>query len=412
MALVECSERGVQLRTVVRNLVDRLLPIGRDAPVDEVECFPKLGEHLPLPGLVRMEFEAERLESDGREAPVNNIEGGLLLGDEEHLAAERKVVCDQIGDRLRLAGTRGTVQHERLARCGIEDGRELGGVGAERRVEIAVVETGGDVLDWEDLDAVVIGPAALHEMGDERMRGELGCTGRQVLPHHKLAEGEVSERGGFLDRPAVAVRNSLTEAREDRVHVYPGGVLGKRIESVHDKPKRSAQELDERRVERGILVEPRHAVPLVHALARETHGEEKERRAAVLCIRALRPPLQEAERKVEGVDAAFLEFDLGETIEFLQASGEFVGRKVGERIEGNRLIGGEAVLQTPERIDAQRQNLLAVTRVEESVAEREVEQLLRPPRYAIGPAAHHSNLAKYLPRYLAMRVSSHGVTFQ
>ena len=89
------------------------------------EGFGELGEDFGLAGLVGMELEAEGLEADLRETRVDDVEGGLLFGDEQDAAAVCEVVGDEVGDCLRLAGAGRSVQDEGLAELRVEDGRQL-----------------------------------------------------------------------------------------------------------------------------------------------------------------------------------------------------------------------------------------------------------------------------------------------
>ena len=111
---------------------------------------------------------------------MDDVKRGLLLGNEEYPAAERKVVGDEVGDRLRLAGTRRSVQDKRLSHRGIENGRELGGIGGKRGKEFTILDVRGDFLWRKDLYAVVIVAAAFHKVRDERMAAKLvGASSRR-----------------------------------------------------------------------------------------------------------------------------------------------------------------------------------------------------------------------------------------
>ena len=130
---MERRDDCVEFGAVVGNLVDGSLPFLGRSLVDVFERFLELREDVSLAGLVRVELKAERLKPDLFETAMDDVERGLLLGDEEHLASVREVVGDQVRDRLRLACSGRTVQDERLAHRRIENRGELGGVGGERR---------------------------------------------------------------------------------------------------------------------------------------------------------------------------------------------------------------------------------------------------------------------------------------
>ncbi len=315
---------------------------------------------------------------------MDDVERGLLLGDEQHLAPEREVVRDEVGDRLRLAGAGRPVEDERLAHRGVEDGRKLRRVGRKRGEELAVLDVLRDLLGRKHLDAVVVVAAALHEVRDERMRRELVGAGREVLPHHELAEREVADGGVLLDVPALHALHRVAERREHLLDIHAGRVLGQRVEPLHGKSELGAEKLDERRVEHGVVVEARDGIAFADVLPRHLHRHEQDRRAAVLGVRALRLPLQEADREVERVDAAFLEVSLGEAEDLLESAQHVGGGerraerarrargRVG-RLDRHGLVGRELVLERRYRIDGEGEYLLRVACVQQAVAEREVE---------------------------------------
>ena len=68
-----------------------------------------------------MEFEAERRESDTVEAFLDDIQSRLLLGHEEDAPPPRKVVSNDVGNRLRLARSGRTVQDKRVAKFRIQN---------------------------------------------------------------------------------------------------------------------------------------------------------------------------------------------------------------------------------------------------------------------------------------------------
>ena len=167
---MQCGDDCVEFGAVVGNLVDGSLPFPGRPLVDIIERLLELREDVGLAGLVRVELKAERLKPYLFETAMDDVERGLLLGDEEHLASVREVVGDQVRDRLRLACSGRTMQDERLAHRGVEDGGKLGGVGGERSEQLAVLDVRADFLGRKHLDAVVVVSAAFHEMRDERMR--------------------------------------------------------------------------------------------------------------------------------------------------------------------------------------------------------------------------------------------------
>ena len=265
---MQCGDDCVEFGAVVGNLVDGSLPFPGRPLVDIIERLLELREDVGLAGLVRVELKAERLKPDLLETAMDDVERGLLLGDEEHLASVREVVGDQVRDRLRLACSGRTVQDERLAHRGVEDGGELGRVCGKRSEQLAVLDVRADFLGRKHLYAVVVVSAALHEMRDEWMCRELVGARREVLPHHELAEREVPERSAFLDRPVGECLHPLAECLQHLRDGDAGIVFGERIESVDLDAELGLQELDERRVEFGVFIEAREDISFADVLAR------------------------------------------------------------------------------------------------------------------------------------------------
>jgi len=182
--------------------------------------------------------------------------------------------------------------------------------------------------------------------------------------------------------------NGLAERREHLGDVDSGIVLGKRVEPRDRDAELDAKELDERRVERRVVVEARDGVALADVLARHLDGHQEDRRAVVPVAALLTPP-EESEREVERVDAAFLEVGLREAEDLLEPAEHVVGgerraeragrarRRVG-RLDRDGLVGRESVFERRGGLDGKRQNLLRVAGVQESVAKREVKEFLRP----------------------------------
>lgn len=128
------ADRGVERQAV------RMPPVKRrDEPVEPVAAGFKLGgaalplrlrrglgsgpggvqlaQHVLLRRLVAVQFQTEWSKPMRDEAPVHHLQRGALLRHEQDLAAESEVVGDHVGDGLRLARTRRSVEHEVAAAC-------------------------------------------------------------------------------------------------------------------------------------------------------------------------------------------------------------------------------------------------------------------------------------------------------
>ena len=102
----------------------------------EFQGLLQIRVHMPLVGLVRMEFETERAQAAFLEAVVDHVQGGSFLGDEQDLLAVRGCVGDDVRDRLRLAGSGRTLDDQILALARRGDDLGLGGVGVQNMPQI------------------------------------------------------------------------------------------------------------------------------------------------------------------------------------------------------------------------------------------------------------------------------------
>jgi hypothetical protein len=114
-----------------------------------------------------VEFEAERAEADGVEASLDHLEGGLLLGHEQHGLALGERMRDEVRDGLRLARARRPLEHEGLAARGAHDRGHLRTVGRDRQPQRSLVDDRFGVAACR-LDEGLARP--LDEMPDHRIR--------------------------------------------------------------------------------------------------------------------------------------------------------------------------------------------------------------------------------------------------
>ena len=87
-----------------------------------------------------MKFKAERREPDTVEAFLDDIKRRLLLGHEEDAPPPRKVVSNDVGNRLRLARSGRTVKDKRLTKFRIKNCRQLRGIVADWTEQFAGLE--------------------------------------------------------------------------------------------------------------------------------------------------------------------------------------------------------------------------------------------------------------------------------
>ena len=366
---IQFPARGIQLVRVER-------PALRPAAVRHVQRLCELREHLRLSGLVGVQFEAERLEADFRKTVVNHVEGGLLLGDEEHPPSVREVVRDEVRDRLALARAGRTMQHERLAQLGVKHRRELRGVCAERTEQLRRLDVLRDLLRREHLHAVVEHAAAAHEVVHERVLAQRVEAAREVLPHHELAERELSERKVARHLPARLVLHGRAERLNHLRHVHAMRVLRRRIDVRHRHAVLAAQELEERRVDYRLLVKLREA-EVRDALPHELHGHQEKRRTVGLLVLGRHLPAQKADCEEERVHAAFLEVGLRHAEQHLEPAFSFVGRAARDEEvlggvaegDGYDLVGRKLVLEARDVAAGEGYHLLHVADVQHAVTQ-------------------------------------------
>ena len=177
----------------------------------------ELGEHGRLLGLGGMDFEAAVAEPDVAQPPLHHLQRRGLLRHEQHRAAERQALRDDVGDGLALAGAGRPEQHEILAGCRRQHRGELGGVRRQRREQIGGVEGAVDGAPAPGTAAVV----AIAVLGrvDEVLHHRIALEQRgaldQVLPHQELGEGERRQHHVRRDLPALA-RSRMRALRDLR----------------------------------------------------------------------------------------------------------------------------------------------------------------------------------------------------
>ena len=109
-----------------------LLPGRLVASLAGVPGGRKLFEHLQLVRLVGVKLQTEFSQTDHLEPPVDNLQGGGLLGHEQHGLVQRQTLGDKVRDSLALACAGRTFEHEiaSLGRC--HHRCQLGGIGRKR----------------------------------------------------------------------------------------------------------------------------------------------------------------------------------------------------------------------------------------------------------------------------------------
>ena len=255
MDAVQGLHVGVKLGAASHQVGKGAVSLGRLGRLRHVQRLLYLRVEPGLLGLVGMQLQAERRQPRAVEASLHHVERRLLLGYEQDSAALGQIVRDDVRDRLRLAGAGRPVQHERLARLGIQHRRELRRIAADRAEEIARLSVARHFIDREDFHAVVEVPSASSQMVHEAVAAQLSGLGGQLTPHHELAEREAAERGFLHDAPPLAALHALAEGAKHARHVHAGRVRRQGLQSVRDDAELRPQELQQRRVHRRLFVQ-------------------------------------------------------------------------------------------------------------------------------------------------------------
>ena len=123
---------AVQFTTVLLEVSNDGIPLARHRRLGNTQSLLELRVKLVLLRLIGMKFKAERREPDTVEAFLDDIKRRLLLGHEEDAPPPRKVVSNDVGNRLRLARSGRTVKDKRLTKFRIKNCRQLRGIVADR----------------------------------------------------------------------------------------------------------------------------------------------------------------------------------------------------------------------------------------------------------------------------------------
>ena len=110
-------------------------------------------DHLALARTGRVQFQAELAKTRVLQPLVHDIEGGHLLGDEQHGLAGVQRLRDEVGDRLRLARSGWSFDHEVVAPLGGGEGALLAAIGIHHMGaplrRIFVVQPRGPHVVWQ-----------------------------------------------------------------------------------------------------------------------------------------------------------------------------------------------------------------------------------------------------------------------
>ena len=284
---------------------------------------PQFVEHRALVGLVAVELQTRVAEVDGVQTTLDDLQGGHLLGHEEHLSVTGQRLADQVGDRLRLPGPRRALDHQVATVDDVQDRERLGAVGIHHRMETRHPLVVVDGLLVADIGRCRGESIASEELPDQRMVGRLVLLGPglrvKILVDEQLAEGEEVEVDLVaLDRPALLPRDRLLHPGQVLVHIEV--VLGRHLRET------DGEVLFQLRLERevgfDVVLRPGKLEVLPDAGAGQLHGDQDEGGTALRLAGVRFVPPEAPEREVEDVDPLLFDREAGLTESLAEAEVE------------------------------------------------------------------------------------------
>ena len=268
-----------------------------------------------------MQLEAERTEADLFQPPMHHFERCQFLRHEQHGAALRQQVRDQVGDGLALAGTGRALQHQVAAGIDGADSLQLRRVGDQRcqdvvrRVGLVQTIQPGQCLVARERLARTVDQVLHHAVGLE-LRGAV----LQVLPHQVLREREQAEVRFVQHLPLFQLGHCqaerLQQARDVDALVVGGqafrtgagtGGAAEAAQVADADLLAQPHHLQQRRIDDRIVVMAHQPEAGAHRLAQQRHRHQQDRRE----MRGLRTfgigPAQQAECEEQRVRTPFLQ---------------------------------------------------------------------------------------------------------
>ena len=236
-------------------------------------------EHVGFTSLVRVQFEAKRLQAVFAQAAVDDVEGGTFFRDEEDAFSLGKAVGYDVGDRLRFTGSGRTFEDVVMTGSRCHDSGELRGVGTARAVDVARVEL---VVELRRFDVVgrirILSASIVNKMVHDAVAGEFFEAIRDVFPEKKFGEGKLTEPYLGLYLPADQVTDGVTEKFKYTSDVYATVVLGQRVETRNLLLEILPEHFHEGNVEARLFVDASEGEAFEHGLAFQFYRHEQDRR--------------------------------------------------------------------------------------------------------------------------------------
>ena len=247
-----------------------------------------------------MELQAERIQAERHQPPLDDLQRCHLLGDEQHPLAPVQAIGYDVGNCLALARPGRAVQHETPPGHRVANGPKLRRVGTQR------------LQDLRRRTLVVDIPLSLRrnvrylqlpcdQAGDGRtVRQHLPmCV--DVVPDDELVEGEVAQEHQVLHVPALFVHNGAAERIQDFLEIDVPVLLGKGVQAGNPDIVLLPEHLQQGEIDRKILARSPDAVCRLRDLDRN----QKDRGA--VCPSVFIHPAKRTDRQIKGIGAVLLQ---------------------------------------------------------------------------------------------------------
>ena len=156
---------------------------------------------------------------------------------------------------------------------------------------------------------------ALHQAADDLVFGQLAGAVPDVVPHHKLREGEDTQIGGLQHIPALLGHDRLPYHREHLPGINTVFVLGKGLQTANPDAEILAELLQQRDIHLGLVVPEADHIAPVGPSAHQLHRQEDQGRVAGLGAAGRLIPAQQSQGKVESIGAVLLQGGFGGAVQ-------------------------------------------------------------------------------------------------
>ncbi len=353
-------------------LAQRLAFVGgevRRRQRDEVEGGGQSGRDLFPAGPAAVQLEQVIVQSGGLQPIEDGVQGGGLLGDQQHPAAGVHQAADHVGDRLRLAGAGGAAHHEGTAVQGRGDAGPLRGVGVQHERDVVrgchlIDPAAGDHLELERVGLCLRfgGQGTDHRVGEDPP-----LVVEQVGVHHLAVHREAGEHHRLVGVPVrVVAERGIQPSPED------GDVQSCQAVQDGELDVVPAQADVQGRVDDRVLGAGPQARVVLRIRGYQVDGDQQDR--ADVLVPVVRPA-HRAEAQVQRGDALFEQVTTGRLAQRTQR-----GIHLGVRHRGLEHVGGPWSRALRLFLDAQKAALPALLKRLDDAPRRRADDLDHPGR--------------------------------